>query len=199
MGANEVSEDIVQQAQQLPLGQFSPMHPELLKCPYAMNQRLHREAPVYRDPLTGIYFISRYDDVVAMAMDFQTFSSVMPGFGTGSLATVDADVAAITSQGYPNVSTMLTQDPPLQRHYRKFVDGAFSPANLKALEPFIEKTSNDLIDRFIDTGHCEFLAEFGVPLPLTVIASQIGTPTSDLPLLRKWTRRVHRQPVAAAR
>jgi cytochrome P450 len=26
-----------------------------------------------------------------------------------------------------------------------------------------------------------------VPLPLTVIASQLGTPLSDLPLLRKWT------------
>jgi cytochrome P450 len=81
----------------------------------------------------------------------------------------------------------LTQDPPLQRRYRKFVDGAFSPKNLRALEPFIEKTSNDLVDGFIDEGKCEFLSAFGVPLPLTVIASQIGAPVSDLPLLRKWT------------
>ena len=183
-----MTQGMVEHAQHCPLGEFSPMHPELLGCPYSMNQRLHREAPAYRDPLSGIYFISRYDDVVAMAVDYQTFSSVMPGFGTGSLATADPDVAAITSQGYPNVSTMLTQDPPRQRHYRKFVDGAFSPANLKALEPFIEQTSNDLIDRFIDKGHCEFLTDFGVPLPLTVIASQIGAPMADLPLLRKWTR-----------
>jgi len=183
----ELATDMVAFAETCPLGAFSPMHPDLLKCPYKMNQRLHREAPAYRDPMSGIFFISRYADVVAMSSDHETFSSVMPGFGTGSLATQDPELVAIVSQGYPNVSTMLTQDPPLQRRYRKFVDGAFSPANLKALEPLIERTSNTLIDRFIDKGRCEFLSEFGVPLPLTIIASQIGAPISDLPLLRKWT------------
>lgn len=179
--------EMVAFAEGCPLGEFSPMHPALLKCPYGMNQRLHREAPVYRDPLSGIYFVSRYDDVVAMAMDHETFSSVLPGGGTGSMTGEDPEIAAIMADGYPNVSTMLTQDPPLQRRYRKFVDQAFSPASLKALEPFIEATAHDLVDRFVDRGHCEFLSEFGVPLPLTVIASQIGTPLSDLPLLRKWT------------
>lgn len=183
----ETDSEMVAFAQTCPLGAFSPMHPALLKCPYGMNQRLHREAPVYRDPMSGIYFVSRYADVVAMASDHETFSSVMPGMGTGSLASADPDIAAIVSQGYPNVSTMLTQDPPLQRRYRKFVDSAFSPANLKRLEPFIEQTSHALIDRFIDQGRCEFLGAFGVPLPLTIIASQIGAPISDLPLLRKWT------------
>ena len=170
-----------------PLHEISPMHPALLAQPYVLNQRLRTEAPVFQDPLSGIWFISRYDDVVAMAMDHATFSSVMPGGGTGGVASDDPEVQAIVAQGYPNVPTMLTQDPPLQRRYRKFVDTAFSPASLKALEPFIERTSVDLIERFADRGHCEFLSEFGVPLPLTVIASQIGTPLSDLPLLRKWT------------
>lgn len=179
--------DMVAFAESCPLGQFSPMHPDLLKCPYGMNQRLHREAPVYQDPASGIYFVSRYDDVVAMSMDHETFSSVLPGGGTGSAAAADPELEAIMAEGWPNVSTMLTQDPPLQRRYRKFVDQAFSPSSLKALEPFIAKTSHELIDAFIDRGHCEFLSEFGVPLPLTVIASQLGTPLSDLPLLRKWT------------
>ncbi len=181
------TDDMVAFAESCPLGQFSPMHPALLKCPYSMNQRLHREAPVYQDPASGIYFVSRYDDVVAMAMDHETFSSVMPGGGTGSMSAQDPELAAIMADGWPNVSTMLTQDPPLQRRYRKFVDQAFSPASLKALEPFIAQTAHELIDGFIERGHCEFLSEFGVPLPLTVIASQLGTPFRDLPLLRKWT------------
>jgi cytochrome P450 len=178
---------VVEAAETGPLDQMSPMHPELLKCPYAMNQRLQREAPVFRDPASGIYFISRYDDVVAMAMDHETFSSVMPGGGTGSVSTDDPEITAIMAQGYPNVSTMLTQDPPLQRRYRKFVDGAFSPGNLKRLEPVIERLANDLIDRFVDDGQCEFLSAFGVPLPLTIIAGQLGAPIDDLPRFRKWT------------
>jgi cytochrome P450 len=178
---------VVEAAETCPLDQLLPMHPELLKCPYAMNQRLQREAPVFRDPASGIYFISRYQDVVAMAMDHETFSSVLPGGGTRSVSSDDPEIAAIMAQGYPNVSTMLTQDPPLQRRYRKFVDGAFSPGNLKRLEPVIEQLANDLIDRFIDDGQCEFLSAFGVPLPLTIITAQLGAPIDDLPLFRKWT------------
>lgn len=170
-----------------PLAEVSPMHPELLVCPWPLNRRLQDEAPVFRDPLSGIYFISRYEDVVAMAMDHESFSSVINGAGRGAQDLQDPEIADIMRDGYPNVPTMLTQDPPLQRRYRKFVDGAFAPRNLKALEPFIEQTANDLIDRFIEAGRCEFLEDFGIPLPLTVIASQIGVPLEDLPLLRKWT------------
>ena len=173
-----------------PIAEIGPMRPENLKCPAIMNRRLHKEAPVFQDPMTGMFFISRYADVVEMSMDYETFSSVVfPGGGGpgGPQVAGDPELTEIMQDGYPNVNTMLTQDPPLQRRYRKFVDGAFSPKNLRALEPFIEQTSNDLVDGFIDDGQCEFLSAFGVPLPLTVIASQIGAPMSDLPLLRKWT------------
>ena len=72
---------------------------------------------------------------------------------------------------------MLTQDPPLQRRYRKFVDGAFSPKSLRVLEPFIEKTSHDLIDQFIGAGKCEFLSEFGAPDLPVLLANTNGDQT----------------------
>lgn len=179
--------DAVRHAEQCPIHELVPMHPELLRCPYGMNRRLRSEAPVFRDPASGIWFISRHEDVVAMAQDPGTFSSVMPAAMSRATASDDPDMRAVMAESYPNVPTMLTQDPPLQRRYRKFVDGAFGPANLRALEPFIDATSNHLIDGFIDAGQCNFLEAFGIPLPLRVIASQIGTPEADLPRLRAWT------------
>jgi len=195
MSTNLVDEGVseVERAKSCPLNQLSPMHPELLSCPAGLNARLRKEAPVFKDPLSGIYFVSRYADVVAMAMDHTTFSSVLPAPDSGRSAnnTQNSELQAIMAQGYPNVATMLTQDPPLQRRYRKFVDGAFSPRNLKALEPYIAQIANELIDKMIAKAAggeaVEFLEDFGVPLPLTVIASQIGVPLADLPLLRKWT------------
>ena len=179
--------EVLERVASCPVHEIMPMHPEILSCPATMNRRLREEAPVFKDPMSGIYFISRYADVVAMAQDPQTFSSVMLGNPTRAVNSEDPEVEEIMSKGYPNVPTMLTQDPPLQRRYRKFVDGAFSPRSLKALEPFIEETSNMLVDQFIDVGHCEFLSAFGIPLPLRVIGSQIGTPEEDLPRLRRWT------------
>lgn len=170
-----------------PLHQINPMHPENLASPWIMNKRLRDEAPVFQDPNSGIFFISRYADVVAMARDHETFSSVMLGSNTRAVNSEDPEVLEIMAQGYPNVPTMLTQDPPLQRRYRKFVDSAFGPANLKKLEPYITQISNELIDSIADRGRCEFLNEFGVPLPLNIIASQIGVSLEDLPKLRTWT------------
>lgn len=179
--------DVLNEISSCPVHNINPMHPELLKAPYVMNQRLRDEAPVFQDPNSGIFFISRYEDVTRMAMDHQTFSSKMLRSNRAVNSNVDPEIAEIMKQGYGQVDTMLTEDPPLQRRYRKFVDKAFSPASLKALEPFIEKTANDLIDTFIDKGECEFLDEFGVLLPLTVIVNQLGAPASDMDLFRKWT------------
>jgi cytochrome P450 len=179
--------ETLERVSRCPVHDITPMHPDVLRCPAVMNRRLRDEAPVFRDAATGMFFISRYDDVVEMARDHETFSSVMPGSTNRAVNTEDEEVIASLEEGYPNVPTMLTQDPPLQRRYRKFVDGAFAPRNLRKLEPFIEATSHELIDRFIAAGHCEFLGDFGIPLPLSVIGSQLGTPVEDLPKLRKWT------------
>lgn len=181
------AQDEVARAATCPVNEICPMHPELLKSPWGMNRRLREEAPAHRDPVSGIYFISRYEDVVKMAMDHQTFSSRMLTANRSLTASDDPEIIEVLKSGYPQVDTMLTQDPPLQRRYRKFVDGAFSPASLKALEPFIESTANNLVDQFIDKGRCEFLREFGVPLPLRVIVNQLGAPASDIDLFRKWT------------
>ena len=165
------------------------MDPENLKCPVVMNQRFREEAPVFKDSHTGIFFVSRYEDVVKMSMDYEGFSSKMQARNQRAVnRTADPELRNIMEKGYPQVDTMLTQDPPLQRRYRRFVDRAFSPASLKDLEPFIEEKSNALIDAFIDDGQCEFLSAFGVLLPLSVISWQLGAPQADLPLLRKWTR-----------
>jgi len=179
--------DELKRAKNCPIHEINPMHPELLQSPWGMNKRLREEAPVFQDPNTGIFFISRYEDVVKMAMDHQTFSSKMLSANRALAATDDPEILEVLATGYPNVATMLTQDPPLQRRYRKFVDGAFSPANLRSIEPFIEQLANNLIDDFIDEGQCEFLSDFGVPLPLGVIVNQLGAPAEDLPLFRKWT------------
>ena len=170
-----------------PVHQISPMHPDILKSPWGMNKRLRDEAPVFQDPNSGIFFVSRYEDVIQIAKDHQTFSSRMMGPTRAMAGSEDPEVIEVLKSGYENVPTMLTEDPPNQRRYRKFVDGAFSPSSLKRLEPFIENLSNELIDIFIDNGECEFLSEFGVPLPLRVIISQLGAPLEDLPLFRKWT------------
>jgi cytochrome P450 len=100
---------------------------------------------------------------------------------------VDPRLAAEMAKGYPPVDTMLTQDPPLHRRYRGLVNQAFTARRVATLEPDIARIANDLIDAFAGRGRAEFVTEFCGPLPLTVIADQLGVPRADLPLFNKWS------------
>ena len=49
------------------LNAVNPLAPEILACPYAFNQQLREQAPVYHCPITDVYFVSDYDNVVGIA------------------------------------------------------------------------------------------------------------------------------------
>ena len=52
---------------------------------------------------------------------------------------------------------------------------------------YVETVVNDLIDQFIDKGKCDFMWEFSVPLPCTVIADQLGVPREKIWQLKDWS------------
>lgn len=58
---------------------------------------------------------------------------------------------------------------------------------MDSLEPEIGLLAQQLIERFARGGRFEVLSEFAVPLPLTVIADQLGVPRTDLPRFKRWT------------
>ena len=47
---------------------------EVNDCPYPAYQLLRDEAPVWKDPLTGMYVITRYDDIRAILLDTERFT-----------------------------------------------------------------------------------------------------------------------------
>jgi cytochrome P450 len=51
----------------------------------------------------------------------------------------------------------------------------------------IEQIVDELIDGFIDRGQCEFVRDFATPLPVYVIADQLGVPREDLRRIKAWS------------
>ncbi len=74
----------------------------------------------------------------------------------------------------------LQVDPPEHRKYRRLLDPIFAPRRMNVLEPDITRLVNELIDRFIDSGSCEFAADFAIPLPSSVFLQLVGLPLSEL-------------------
>lgn len=155
---------------------------EVLVNPYPFYRAMREQAPVYREPGSGVYFVSRYDDVANAIRDTETFSSKR-----NLIPEVDPEIAAIRAKGVPDSVGLTTNDPPDHSRFRWVVNKIFTPRAFKAMEAGIETLCNQLVDRFIDKGEAELQRDYAAPLPLTVIADLMGLPHEDLPELKRFS------------
>lgn len=177
--------------QTIDLSQADLLDPHTIQCPFSLYATARAEAPVLKLPkplIPGrdVYLVTAYDVIAKVLPQWKLFSNrfaELMGGGGGQ----DPEVAAIQAQGWDPVPTMLTEDPPLQRKYRSLVTKAFSMGRVNGMGDYITRICDELIDRIADRGECDFFADFAVPLPIYVIADQLGVPRSDLPKFKAWT------------
>ena len=162
---------------------------EVQDCPYPSYQVLRDQAPVYQDPRTGQYVITRFEDLRQVLLDTESFGN---GLGGAREAVQLSERAQRTRKlyedhGWVPAPTLAARDDPNHRQMRNMFDKAFRPGKIKGLDPFVEQTANDLFDAFIDDGHCNWVDQFSVPLPLIVIGHQMGAPKEDIWKIKSWT------------
>ncbi|MEM9036334.1 MAG: cytochrome P450 [Actinomycetota bacterium] len=160
--------------------------PATNKCPYDAYQELRDEAPVWRDPATGMYVITRYEDVKALLLDTETFSNERK---TVRRSGKEAHLRSLyETEGWVPAPTLAGRDDPNHKQMRALFDHAFRPSRIKQLDPVVDRIAHELIDAFIDRGRCDVVAEFAVPLPLLMIAQQMGVEDNDdIWKIKAWT------------
>lgn len=89
--------------------------------------------------------------------------------------------------GWTAVPTLLTADPPAHTRYRKVIARAFHPNAVNKFEPAVREITSRLIDSWIETGRIEFVSQFGVPLPVEVIARVLNVPDERLADFKRWS------------
>ena len=171
----------------LDLRTFNPFDPETLQCPWPHYAKMRAEEPVLHIESLGMYFVTRHDLVSEVIRDVATYSSL---FGNTSMplpAEAREKMLEVLAEGYPRVPTMLTADPPTHTRYRRLVSKAFTPRAITDLEPVIRAITTRLIDSWIETGTIEFVTQFGVPLPVEVIAKALNVPDDRLADFKRWS------------
>jgi cytochrome P450 len=162
------------------------LDPQVLNDPFEFYALLHQEQPVYRMPETGIYVVTRYDDVRAVVKDTVTYSSVILGMEAlqGENANLYQDI--LRKRGWEHVHVLHRTDEPKHAHHRRLVERAFTAKRVRELAPKVDALSHELIDRFIDRGECEFISEFAIPLPGIIMGEQIGLPRDEFKRFQSW-------------
>ena len=166
---------------------FNPFDPTTLQCPYPHYAKMREEQPVLHVPALGMYLVSNHALISEIMRDTETFSSA---FGNTSMPLPAADrekMIAVIAEAYPRVPTMLTADPPNHTRYRRLVSKAFTPKAISELEPVIRSITTRLIDGWLNTGRIEFVKQFGVPLPVEVIAKALNVPDDRLVDFKRWS------------
>lgn len=167
------------------LGELDFFSPEVQECPFQVYRQLQDEAPVWQMPGTNVFVVTRYNDIREIIRDPARFSSSFSALLNAGSS--NEEVTAIYEQGYEMVETLLTQDPPRHRVYRNLVNKVFSNKRIEGMRGDIEAITDELIDGWIDDGEVDLLNRFCVPLPIYVIADQLGVPRSELALIKKWS------------
>jgi len=165
--------------------------PAVAECPYPAYRQLRDEVPVWLDPTTGMYVVTRYDDVREVVMDPERFSNDtvknQRSKRPDHVARAERIEKLYLEHGWLPAPTLSRLDDPEHKQLRSLLDHAFRPARIRALEPALAETAHQLIDDFIDDGQCEFVRAFAVPLPLMMICREMGVPMDDIWRIKVWT------------
>ena len=162
------------------LVEFDPYDPSLVDDPYPVYTALRDEAPAYYGESQDFWALSRFADVKAALADNETFCSSQ---GLLVLQATDDYEAPEFPPG-----NLLLMDPPEHTAYRKLVNKRFLQRGVADLEARIRDTANTLVDRFIEHGSVDLVAEYAAVLPATVSPSCSGSPESESAMSRSGRR-----------
>jgi cytochrome P450 len=167
--------------------QFSLLDPAVQQCPFEFYRVLRREAPVYRMPETGMYIVTAYDLLMEVMRNHKVYSNLAPS-GRRAGLYCEAAERIVDEKGYGRfMPTIVNNDPPGHTIYRSLVNDAFRAGRIRQMEAYIAEIVDELIDQFAGRGECDAVAEFAVPVPMYVIADQLGVPRADFQRFKEWS------------
>ncbi len=167
------------------LTDYDIFEPSFIANPYPGYSEIREsECPIaHTDRYQGSWLPTRYEDVVALAQEYEVFTSrgilVMPpppGQAEGAYGGVAAPP--------------ITSDPPDHHWHRRLILPVFAPQAVAKYEQGTKDLCNALIDEFIDKGTADAAADYAQHIPVRVISTMLGVPFDMEEEFTDWVRGV---------
>jgi len=157
---------------------------------YGTYAMLRREGAVHRRVMKSgwvIHDVTRYQDVVGVLRDrrFRTVKFA-PELVEQLLQQPESPLHTLARIVD---CVLLVKDDEDHRRLRSLVNRAFTPRVVQDLQPRIAALVDDMLGEPLATGGLDIIEQLAAPLPVIVIAELLGLPTSDYPLLKRWSDR----------
>ncbi len=157
--------------------------PETLIDPFEHYRQIHEAGiKIEHLPEMNTFVVYSYDLCSEATGRPEVFSNDF----TSVMGAEDEEIKEILSEGWDNPPTLLTADHPVHTRNRKLVNLAFSAPRVNAIEEDMRVKSIELIEQMAGKGECEFVEAFAIPLPVAMIAQQIGL-DNDPKQVKAWS------------
>jgi cytochrome P450 len=141
--------------------------------PYPVWKRLRDDRPLYYNDKHDFFAVSRFADVEACLLDWETYSSAK-----GSILEIIKSGMAMPP------GSIIFEDPPGHDLHRGLLRRLFTPRSIAALEPKIREFCAHALDPKVGSGGFDFIADLGAQMPMRTIGLLLGIPEADQPAIR---------------
>src|SRR5262245_34035696 len=160
---------------------YDPYDAAIDADPHPVWRRLRDEAPLYYNEEYGFYALSRFADVLAASLEWQTYSSAR-----GTVLEMIDTTTPIDADPGDGFGMMIFMDPPGHDELRRLVSRAFTPRRVTALEGRTRELCAHFCDPYVGGDGFDFVEDFAAKIPAMLIGALLGVPNEDQDQLRIW-------------
>jgi cytochrome P450 family 142 subfamily A polypeptide 1 len=129
--------------------------------------------PIRFDETNGVWEVFRYDDVVAIERDAETFIN-----GEGA------------RPGIPPDPGMIYQDGEQHNKQRALVSSGFTPRQMRKMEDRAREIVVDLVDKMLAKDEVDIVADLAGALPAQLIADMLNIPEEKREAVLNWVNQI---------
>jgi len=157
---------------------------QYIQDPYPLYERMHAAGPVHQIGDSGFYAVCSWDaitDAIARPEDFSAnLTATMTYRPDGTVAAFEVGVLGGESQA------LATADDPAHAIHRKALTPQLAAKRIRAFEPFIAATADQLWTTNMRDGRIEWMSAVANRLPMMIVGRIIGVPDNDIDKLARW-------------
>src|SRR5438067_9456647 len=157
--------------------------------PFPFYAQLRAEAPVFpvivpTPTKQRAWMVTRYSDVLDVLKDTRFAKNPRNAMSPEQLKKRPW----IPAMFKPLEQNMLDLDSPDHTRLRALVHKAFTLRLIEQMRDQIQALANELLDAAEPKGGMDLIADFALPLPLTMIGRILGVPAEDNHKFHRWTK-----------
>jgi cytochrome P450 len=165
------------------LAGYAPLSDEQLTDPFPVWKHAQDTCPVFFAPEFGVWTVTRYEDVVRILEDPETFANG----GTLGGHRVPAKYRDEFPDGVWSNSALINRDGEDHKKAKVLAQRAFIPSRVNRMRPAMEVLADELLDPLVERGHGDLMTEFANPFTIGTITRALGLPDADAADIRQVT------------